>query len=98
MRLEKVINKLIHPDQTVFIKGRQAPENMRRLFHAVAEATNLDTPCAVLSLDAEEAFDRLEWEYLWLVLEHFGFGARPIHRICTMYVNPSSVMSYNQDF
>jgi hypothetical protein len=37
------------------------------LFHLVAEASNLDTLCAVLSLDAEKPFDCLEWEYLWLV-------------------------------
>ncbi len=32
-RMEKVIHSLIKEDQTGFIKGRNASDNMRRLFH-----------------------------------------------------------------
>jgi hypothetical protein len=46
---EEVINKRVHPDQTGFIKGRQAADNMLHPFRVVAEASYLDTPCAVLS-------------------------------------------------
>jgi hypothetical protein len=63
------------------------------MFHVVVEASYLDTPCAVLSLDAEKAFDCLEWEYLWLVLEHFGFGTRFIQMIRAIHVNHSSIIS-----
>ncbi len=62
--MEKVIHSLIKEDQTGFIKGRNASDNMRRLLHILDFADSHPTPCAVFSLDAEKAFDRLEWNYM----------------------------------
>ncbi len=66
-RMEKVIHSLIKEDQTGFIKGRNASDNMHRLLHILDFADSHPTPCAVFSLDAEKAFDRLEWNYMWAV-------------------------------
>lgn len=63
MRIEKVIPSLIHVDQTGFIKGRYASNNMRRLFHIMYEAETSRHPSIAVSLDAEKAFDRVEWKY-----------------------------------
>ncbi len=59
-RMEKIIHSLIKEDQTGFIKGRNASDNMHRLLHILDFAESHPTPCAVFSLDAEKAFDRLE--------------------------------------
>ncbi len=69
-RMEKVIHSLIKEDQTGFIKGRNASDNMRRLLHILDFADSHPTPCAVFSLDAEKAFDRLD--YMWAVLQCFS--------------------------
>ncbi len=52
-RMEKVIHSLIKEDQTGFIKGRNASDNMRRLLHILDFADSHPTPCAVFTLDAK---------------------------------------------
>ncbi len=81
-RMEKVIHSLIKEDQTGFIKGK--------LFHILDFADSHPTPCAVFSLDAEKAFDRLEWNYMWAVLQCFGFGEQFISMIKTLYHSPAA--------
>ncbi len=89
-RLEKVIHSLIKEDQIGFIKGRNASDNMRRLLHILDFADSHPTPCAVFSLDAEKAFDRLEWNYMWAVLQCFGFGEHFVSMIKTLYHSPAA--------
>ncbi len=60
LHLEKVIQSLVNEDQTGFIKGRYASDNMRRLLHIIDMAETHPNPCAVFSLDADTAFDRPE--------------------------------------
>ncbi len=89
-RMEKVIHSLIKEDQTGFIKGRNASDNMHRLLHILDFADSHPTPCAVFSLDAEKAFDRLEWNYMWAVLQCFGFSEHLISMIKTLYHSPAA--------
>ncbi len=88
--MEKVIHSLIKEDQTGFIKGRNASDNMRRLLHILDFADSHPSPCAVFSLAAEKAFDRLEWNYMWAVLQCFGFGEHLISMIKTLYHSPAA--------
>ncbi len=89
-RMEKVIHSLIKEDQTGFIKGRNASDNMRRLLHILDFADSHPTPCVVFSLDAEKAFDRVEWNYMWAVLQCFGFGEHFVSMIKTLYHSPAA--------
>lgn len=43
-----------------------------------------------MSLDAMKAFDRLEWSYLWAVMETMGLGKGLIHMVKVLYAAPSS--------
>ena len=46
-------------------------------------------------MDAEKAFDRLEWPYLLKVLDNFGFGESFINWVKTVYHNPQGKIVTN---
>lgn len=60
-----VLVDIISEDQTGFMKGHHAFSNLCRLLNVIHSAS---------PSDAEEAYHRVEWEYLFAVLKKFGFG------------------------
>ena len=51
--------------------------------------------CFFLSLDAEKAFDRVNWTFFFAVLEKCGFGESFIHWIKTLYNSPRTAVTTN---
>lgn len=96
-RLEGVLPSVISPDQTGFIKNRYSFFNIRRLLNILYSPSPPGTPEVVLSLDAEKAFDRVEWGYLFSTLKRFGFGPRFISWIKILYTSPMAAVRTNSD-
>lgn len=97
-RLDPNVAKLIYPDQTGFIPNRQLFHNFRRLLN-IMYYTKLskEEDLFILSLDAEKAFDCVEWPYLLAVLEKFGIGVRFISWIKLLYSNPNARILSNRN-
>lgn len=94
-RLETVIPVIIHQDQTGFIKDRYASDNLRKLFNLI-NITQLErSKSIILSLDAEKAFDKVNWQFLFHTLRKFGFGESFVHWIETLYTSPRATVTTN---
>ena len=73
-RLNTLLPKIIKANQTGFIRDRYSSDNIRHLFDIIDQVNAQNTPVLLASLDAEKAFDRMEWSFLFSVLEKFNMG------------------------
>lgn len=87
-RLESILPLIISPDQTGLIKNRFSFFNRCQLFNIIYHPSQSTTPEVVVSLDAEKAFDRVEWRYLFYILEKFGFGQKFTSWVKLLYTDP----------
>uniref|UniRef100_A0A803K926 Reverse transcriptase domain-containing protein n=1 Tax=Xenopus tropicalis TaxID=8364 RepID=A0A803K926_XENTR len=58
-------------------------------------ANQTKSPCLLVALDAEKAFDRVSWLYLQKVLEKFGFTGTFLEHILTLYKLPTAEIRAN---
>ena len=94
-RLKEHICSIIHPDQSGFMPGRPMYFNLRRLFHVLY--TEHREEAVVISLDAQRAFDQVEWPYMLITLENFDFGPSFIKWIEIIYSHPTASVITNQN-
>ena len=73
-RLRLVIEKLIDPSQTGFVKGRIISDNIRKSLDIIEFCKVTQKPAIILSIDMEKCFDKLNHQAIKASLAYFGFG------------------------
>ncbi len=94
-RLQQVIRKLVHKDQSAYVKNRFIGCNVRILCDIIEHADLNNLPGLILCLDFEKAFDSLEWNFMFKILEKFNFGNKFTKWIKILYTNPNLVVKNN---
>lgn len=94
-RLEDLLPQLIKEDQTGFIKGRNSGNSIRRLLNIIQFSHEQKMDSLVVSMDAEKAFDRVEWPYLFYTLSKFGLGEKFVSWVKLLYTGPLAAVITN---
>ncbi len=90
LRLQPLLPQLIHVSQTGFIKERSILDNITTFWELTAQAKKRKENMAVLLLDFEKAYDRVEWEFLHGTLLRFGFEESWIKGVAALYSSATS--------
>ena len=88
--MQRIITKLINPDQTGFIPGRQGAINIRRTLNIISCAKRNTQKSMLISFDAQKAFNQVNWCFLYENLAAMGFHSRFIDWIKVLYIEPKS--------
>lgn len=74
LRLNRVINKVIGPNQTAFIPGRYILDGVVIIHEVLHEIAKNKQKGIVLKLDFEKVYDKVRWSFLEEVMYKKGFN------------------------
>jgi hypothetical protein len=94
-RLSKVMNVIIAPTQSVFLKNRNLVDGVLVVNEVVDLAKKTGRECMVFKVDFEKAYDSVDWGFLEYMLHRFGFCYKWIRwiRACVFAGNLSVLVN-----
>ena len=92
-RLRPVLPSIIHHSQTA-VDARRI-DNTVHLLRDLVDLINKDDEGALIFLDQEKAFDRVEHEFLFATMKAFGIGNSFIDWLKVLYSNATTTIKVN---
>ena len=86
-RLKTVLASVISESQSCGVPDRFSGSNIRTIKDIFNFCNSNALGGAIISLDQEKAFDRVDWGYMLRVLEHMNFGPSFRSWVCLLYNN-----------
>eukprot|EP00061_Rhincodon_typus_P016080 g44101.t1 len=78
---------MIHLKQTCALPGREISDSFTLLRNTITYMQDRGVDIYLISLDQENAFDRISYFYIWDVLSKTGFGEGICNLIRLLYTN-----------
>ena len=94
-RLSRVLQVFIHPYQSCGVQGRYIGETCVLLNGIFQYSREASIPGALLSLDQEKVFDRVDHGFPFRIMSHVGFGSSFISWVKLLYSGISSAVCIN---
>jgi Reverse transcriptase (RNA-dependent DNA polymerase) len=98
LQLIHSIKCMVHPDQVGFIPGRTIFNHIRLTKIMIKYAEAMETNGAIIALDQEKAYDKINHHYLWKTLEAFWIPAPFRNTIRFLYEHASTTVVINGEF
>ncbi len=89
---------MINEYQTCSIPGKSIFDNLHLVRDLIQYLEQKKLSCAILKLDQEKAFDRVNHDFLFKVLERMNFGPMFLSFISVLYSDVSSTVINNGNF
>ena len=94
-RIGFVIDQLISPEQTGFVKGRYIGENVRLISDVIDYCQIDNSEGIIIACDYRAAFDSLEHEFIIEALKAYNFGENLIGWVKLLYSDASLAIMNN---
>jgi exonuclease III len=95
IRLNSVLDQIIHKSQSAYVPGRNIMDNIRTLNVCKQYAIKNNIDSVIVSLDAQKAFDSVDHKYLDCVLKKYGFGDQFRKIFSLLYKDNKSTLLIN---
>jgi hypothetical protein len=82
--LTPMVGKLIRPNQTTFIKGRNILEGVVILHEVINEFKKSDKQGVLFKIDFGKAYDKVKWKFVQEVLTRLSYG-NGCNKLCPHY-------------
>jgi hypothetical protein len=97
-RIKKVLPRLVGVQQTGFIEGRSIQDNILTLKLVQEKVIREKTPVAMLQIDFQKAYDRVDHQFVWSVMRKMGFDEMYIELVQALVVEGTVKVHFNGSF
>lgn len=99
-RLKKILPRVVSENQSAFIKGRLITDNVLLAFevlHSMKRNTRKKWGDVALKIDISKAYDRLDWNYIRLILTKMGFSCHWVEMVMLCVTSVRYFVRINND-